>query len=106
MASSFISSFGVGVESIFLPEVHSGGDADYKHYVQQEILLDASFEQIPGDEETVVGVEDDEKRKWNNAAMAQVFHQCYIESSTCHHHERKCKYNSPADDVNQRFDDA
>ena len=64
MASSFISSFGVGVESIFLPEVHSGGDADYQHYVQQEILLDASFEQIPGDEETVVGVESGTMLPW------------------------------------------
>ena len=98
--------FCVGVECVLLPKVYTGCNASYQQYVQQEILPYAPLEQITGNEEAVIAVEYDKKRQRNNAAMAQVVYPCNGETAACHHHERKSKYNSPADDMNQGFDDA
>ena len=49
--------FCVGVECVLLPKVYTGCNASYQQYVQQEILPDASLEQVAGNEEAVVDVE-------------------------------------------------
>ena len=104
--SALVFHFGIGVECVLLPEVHAGGNANYQQHIQQQILPDASLEQIAGDEEAVIAIEHDKKRQRNNTAMTQVFHPRNGESAACHHHKRKGKYYSPADDMNQGFDDA
>ena len=45
------------LECVFLPKVGAGGNADDEQCVQQEILPDASLEQVAGNEEAVVDVE-------------------------------------------------
>ena len=106
MSSALVRVFYISMECVLLPEVHSGGNTDYQQDVQQQIFPDAPLEQVMRNEETVVTVEHNEERERNDTAMTQIFHQRNGESAACHHHERKCKHNSPADDVNQGFNDA
>ena len=61
-------------------------------------------EQVAGDEQAVVQVENDEEGKGDNAAVAQVVGPRDVESATAHHEERKAEDNAPADDVGQDFD--
>lgn len=61
-------------------------------------------EQIAGNKEAVVKIEDDKEGEWDNTAVAQIFGPCNIESAPTHHEERKAEDNTPSDDMGQDFD--
>lgn len=72
--------------------------------IKYEIGFNMILEQIAGNEKAVVQVENDEERKGNNTAVAQIFGPCNIESAPTHHEERKAEDNTPSDDMGQDFD--
>lgn len=87
-----------------LPAMWSYSDNQYADGVDQEIGLDAISEQIAGDEDTVVEVEDDKKGEGNDTSVAQVFVPREIEPAPAHDEEREAEDNAPTDNVSQDFD--
>ena len=82
----------------------TGGDTDNQQCVEQQILLDASFEQVSWNQETIVYVEHDEKGEGDDTAVAQLVLPGDVESASRHHQQGETEYDSPAYDVYQDFD--
>lgn len=58
-----------------------------------------------GDEDKIVHVEYNQKGDRYYTSVVQVVLPADCKSATCHHDERKGKYDSPANDVYHGFDD-
>lgn len=94
------------LECVFLPKVGAGGNADDEQCVQQEILPDASLEQVAGNEEAVVDVEYKEEREGTAATVAQIVREADVEAAACHHQKGETDDDTPDNDVYQGFDAA
>ena len=88
----------------FLPEVRTQGNDQDADKIEYKVGLDVVAEQIAGDEQAVVQVEDDEEGEGDDAAVAQIVGPRDVESAPAHHEEREAEDDAPADDMGQDFD--